>query len=673
MADRKRFGLVPSAGPLTPTGLRITTRRFGETRGGAWNTTQEGMQHVENSYWNKTLSNRVSRRRALKVGGATAAAAAFLAACGGDDDDGGTTGGTTGGGSTGGGATASGLLTTIEDTYSQAVRGGELVDFMTAEPRSTDPVNPQANLNTLIGETMNTLLTEVPGHLEASAYALTGAVAESWEATPDQITFKIRPGAKWHNIDPVNGREVDSEDVLWSLGHHQELAPLSPLVWNATSGGGFAGTPTAPDSMTVVVPLSEPLAYAANWFASFGSVTGQMLMYPKEAGGAYDPRQAVIGTGPFFVSQHENSVDFTVTRNPEYWDQDHALIDSIHLPILPEYATRNAQLEAGAVHYARDNTNIARATDILTLKKDRPDLLLRQQETRPAASVMTFGTQGENVPYFDERVRRAISMSFDRDLSIDVTYNSEEFAAAGLPVESYHNSHLAYRDSFFGGGFWLDPQSSEFGENAKNLQFNPDEAKKLLTAAGYPDGFEVKFGYPNAPQFDRGNVVEPFFFYLQQIGLTVIDNGYEDYTQGYIPLDRDASGVFEGMGYHSVTGGITSTISPISALVAEHHPASGVTFHGYSEGGGTGKTGDPVVIEILNKAKFETDTNAARELAIEAQRHLAGKMWSLNEPGTASAFALAWPAVKNLGVWNSAAVVWRKYQIWLDKTQKPFA
>ena len=553
-----------------------------------------------------------------------------------------------------GGGAASGLVTPAEDTFAQAVRGGQLVDFMTAEPRSVDPVNPQANLNNLVAETMQTLIAEKPGHLELSGYELTGGFAESWEATPEQITFKIRPGTKWHNIAPVNGRDADSEDVLWSF------SPPPGTGASVTSGLGtdlrwrLRRLASAPDSMTVVVPLTVPLAYAPNWFGAFGSFTGQILMYPKEAAdpNVLDVRQQVIGSGPFYVSDHEPSVDFTLTRNPDYFDPDFALVDSIHMPILPEYAARQTQLRAGALHFARPGNDIVRPDDLLTIKNDVDDLILQQSATTAAASVMTFGTQGTDVPYFDERVRRAMSMAFDRDLDIEVRYNTDEFIEAGLPVERFWNSHLAARDAFRGGGWWIDPQDSSFGENAKYFQFNLAEAKKLLTAAGYPDGFEVKFGYPNAPQFDRGNIVEPYFFYLQQLGLTVVDNGYEDYTQGYIPLDRDASGVFEGLGYHSVTGGIPSTISPISALVAEHLPASGVTFHGYSEGGGTGKTGDPVLIEILDKAKVETDVEARKALAHEAQRHLAGKMWNMTEPGSASAFRLSWPAVKNIGVWT---------------------
>jgi len=637
---------------------------------------------VESSYWNRTLSRRIGRRKTLKIGGATAAAAAFLAACGGDDDDGG--GSTSGGSSGGGGSSAtpgsgsgggSDLLTQSEYIPPEnATRGGQLVDFMNAEPRSLDPVNPQANLNNIIAETMQTLVTEMPGRQELSRYQITGAFSDSWEVTPDQITFKIRPGTKWHNIEPVNGRAADSEDVLFSFAHHQELAPLSPLVWQATSGGGFAGTPSAPDATTVVVPLTDPLVYAINWFSAFGSYTGQIMMYPKEAESEYDPRNSIIGTGPFYVSQHEPSVDFTITRFEDYWDPDFALLDSIHMPILPEYAARQTQLRAGALHFGRAGNDIVRLEDLLIIKNDVPDLQLYVGSPAFPASVMTFGTQGDDVPYFDERVRRAISMAFDRDLDIEVRGNVKELQDAGLPVETWWNSHLGARDAYRGGGWWIDPRdTATFGENAKYFEYNLDEAKKLLAAAGYEDGFTVKFGYPNAAQFDRGNIVEPYFFYLQQLGLTVEDNGYEDYTQGYIPLDRDASGAFEGMGYHSVTGTIPSVISPISALVAEHLPASGVTFHGYSEGGGTGKTGDPTVIGMLEKAKYETDIEARKELAHDIQRHLAGKMWNLLEPGGSSGFFLSWPAVKNQGVYFSAAANWEKYQMWLDQSLPPFA
>jgi peptide/nickel transport system substrate-binding protein len=646
------------------------------------------------NYWTKVLARRIGRRRALALTGGSAAAAAFLAACGSDDDGGGSTGttggttGATGGGTTGGtGATGStggtstgatgtsGIVTPTIDTTAQAVRGGTLKDFMNSENRSLDPINPQADLNNLIAETVQPLLTETPGKLGPGTYGLEGALAASYEVSPDglQITFKLREGTKWHDIDPVNGREVDVDDVLYSFSRHKEQGPTGSLVWSDLGGGGFAMDAESPDGSTIVVKLTEPVAYAANWFAAFGSYTGQILMFPKEGAdpNILDHRQTVIGTGPFYVSEINPSISYTLKRNPDYFDQDFAFVDEIFMPILPEYASRQSQLLAGEIHFGRAGNDIVRAEDILPLKRQNDTLLVKDAQAAASTSPMTFGYLGEN-QFKDERVRQAISMAFDRDLDIEVRYNVTEFEQNGMPVTRYWNTHLGARDAYVSGGWWLDPQDqATFGENAKYFHHDLEEAKTLLNAAGYPDGFEVRFSYPNAAQFDRGNIVEPYHFYLQQLGLTVVDAGLTDYTQDYIPNLRDASGNFEGIGYHSVTGTIPSVVSPTSAMVAEHIPGP-VTFHGYSLDGGTGSTGDPALIEMLSKAKIERDVETRKSLVHEAQRHLAKMMWCLLEPGNANSYRLEWPAVQNYFVYQSAAANWEKYKVWLDQTKAPF-
>ena len=47
----------------------------------------------------------------------------------------------------------------------------------------------------------------------------------------------------------------------------------------------------------------------------------------------------------------------------------------------------------------------------------------------------------------------------------------------------------------------LDPRDSEFGENAKSFENLPDEAKKLLDAAGFADGIDVPVYFVNSGQF----------------------------------------------------------------------------------------------------------------------------------------------------------------------------
>ena len=92
---------------------------------------------------------------------------------------------------------------------------------------------------------------------------ITGELAESWDISPDGLTytFHIRKGVHWHDKPPMNGREVTAYDTEFSwqralgLGEFAEAGP-SPYMW------GFTDQPTesvtAIDKYTLVVKLHTP-------------------------------------------------------------------------------------------------------------------------------------------------------------------------------------------------------------------------------------------------------------------------------------------------------------------------------------------------------------------------------------------------------------------------------
>jgi ABC-type transport system substrate-binding protein len=81
----------------------------------------------------------------------------------------------------------------------------------------------------------------------------------------------------------------------------------------------------------------------------------------------------------------------------------------------------------------------------------------------------------------DTRIRQASSMLMDRDLLIDTFSGAQQFKDAGLnPPRRWHSSFMPPGYD----GYWLDPQDqATFGPNAKYLQFDPAEARKLVEAA----------------------------------------------------------------------------------------------------------------------------------------------------------------------------------------------
>jgi peptide/nickel transport system substrate-binding protein len=601
--------------------------------------------------WAKAAHSRVGRRRLLLTSGGSATAALLLAACGKGD----------GGGDSGG---SSGLVVQPEDTTKQATRGGTIRDRHNADASTLDIANPVAPLNRPAQQAYSTLVRQKPGFLSPSKLDLEGDLAESWEWSNDglQITMKLRPNVKWHNKSPVNARMLDVDDVVFSWSRYASKAALRPLFANAVNPDAPVISVTAPDSRTIVVKLKEPLVYAPEIFASYGSFSGNVIIVPKETDSTFDIRREMIGTGPFVLGDYTPSLAFTMKRNPEYYNKDFAYVDQVDLPIVTEYAAVLSQLKAGNIHYF-----LPRAADVLSIKREEPRLLIYENEYTPEVESISFGWLPEGKsPFLDERVRQAVSMSWNRDVWIDAFFNVASFRSEGLPTETRWNSAI----SSVWEGWWLDPQGNDFGPNAKYYRNDIAEAKKLLAAAGYPNGLDTISTYIKGPERDHQKLAETLDGMTADAGFRVTVNA-ADYAKEYIPSYRDGSGQYQGWVYHTVTGAIPTRISPVSAMAAEFWSKSGTTFKGFSTSGKNDRSGDAQLDSLLAKARVELDTERRRTLVYDIQRYLGGKIYGLIAPGGAAGFTLAWPALRNFRTWQGHAAL-TYYGLWLDDTKPPF-
>jgi len=181
-------------------------------------------------------------------------------------------------------------------------------------------------------------------------------------------------------------------------------------------------------------------------------------------------------------------------------------------------------------------------------------------------------------------------------------------------------------------GWWLDPKGKDFGPNAKYFQHDIAEAKKLLAAAGYPNGFESTSHYVTGPELNPVPKTAPVLDgFLREIGITTkVDS--VDYLKDYVPNYRDGRGQYAGHSFSSSAGAPTGS-SAIGVLAGTFWSKSGASFRGFSTSGKNDQAGDPQVDAFIEKARVELDTEKRRNLVFDLQRYLAKTMYMLLAAG----------------------------------------
>ena len=615
----------------------------------------KGSLKVEaNNYWSAVTTQRISRRRAIAASSATALGAALLAACGGGQDR--------------GSESASGLIAKPQDTSKEAVRGGTMKTYARAFITHYDVHNTQTAGQGIPDLAYSRFVVTDPGYLGPVDYfKVKPDMGESWELSPDglTLTMKLRQGAGWAPLAPVNGRPVDIEDIAYTwkrwaergsnrVDHLNSLNPDAPVLSFATV-----------DARTFVWKLARPTAGFLPMIAG-GPKTPYII--PKESESAYDLRTLPISSGPFYVATGASDIGWTLKRNPNYYDKERPYIETIERAVIPEYAAGEAQFRVGGIYDFPD----LRGEAVLGMKSEVPALQMYQVPPEPQGLAIYFGwkpSPPEKTPFRDVRVRQALSRSWDRDQWIDVFFNVAEIEAAGIPVETRWNTSMVAKFD----GWWLDPKSRDFGPNSVNFFQDLAEAKKLLAAAGYPNGLEVESVWaPTGIHVDLGKFVATLEGMATEIGFrfkTVNPNFGTDYLLNY----RDQNGNYEGMVWRNqgLVGG-----DPINQMTSEYMSTPGnIRFSGFDPAGKGDYSGDPTLETMIKNVNAEFDSKKQVQIVHDIQRYLGKMLYDLYFPGGASTLDLVWPVMRNHRVFNDGRSATSRsftYQ-WIDATKAPLS
>ncbi len=602
---------------------------------------------ASSGYWQKFTGSRLSRRKAI-AGAAGLGAGAALIACGGGSDNG------------GGSQTVQDVASAISkpvDTTKSATTTSTL--HATGSDQSTlDSLFAGAGqaLTPYTGLVYSRLLKFKPGYLGPSQGEVEGDLAESFEVVNGgtQVNLKLRKGVTWDPRTPTNGRMFDSRDVAFTWEKFSTKAVSRSDFANAANPNAPIVSMTAPDNSTVVVKLAFPLANITQMLAS-----GNIQIQPLEAADKFDPRGDMRGTGPFRLKEYRVAVQFEFERNPEWYIKGKPLLQSYLIHIVPEYATRLAQFRAGNI-----DTGVVQSSDIIQTKTDIPKLNLYEGTHASNYRGIFFGYAGDS-PFKDVRVRKAVANLFDRPTMDSVVYNLDKFRAANFPAESSGVSHGL---TAAWGPYWVNPDDSsaaQMGERAKLFKYDPAEAKKQLSAAGFANGLEVDVHGLKGNELGGATYaryLEVTAGMLREGGIRSVNKTW-DFNSEWLPQFFYSKGNFQGM----FMTGVDAYPDPGDTLYTFQHDNASRPHH-------PAGVLPPDVLKMLEDQRTEFDTQKRQTLIRDVQKKMADYMPDVPWYGTSTGFSLSWPWVMNLNVyrgWPSGlAGTETTPNLWVDEKAK---
>ena len=336
-----------------------------------------------------------------------------------------------------------------------------------ASPQTIDPhVATGISERYVINALFEGLVTKDPKSLKPIP-----AMAERWSISEDgkQYTFYLRKNARWSDGNPLT-----ANDFVWSW--QRVLNPVFAaqyaysLYFIKNAEAYHKGKLTdfsqvgiqALDEHTLRIRLNSATPYFLQLLDHYAfypvprhivsAYGGDTMQFTR-----WTHAQNIVSNGPFMLQSWQLNKGMSAVQNPHYWGREALQLNGIRFHFIDNTRTEEHMFRVGQLHY----------TSEIPLRKSAEYIEAKDPRARIAPYLGTyFYRVNTNRPWLaDKRVRRALALAIDRKALVKAAHY-------GLTVPAYSITPP-------GIGDYKPPIT--FG-------FNPDEARRLLAEAGYPNG-----------------------------------------------------------------------------------------------------------------------------------------------------------------------------------------
>jgi peptide/nickel transport system permease protein/peptide/nickel transport system substrate-binding protein len=319
---------------------------------------------------------------------------------------------------------------------------------VTAEPYTLDPaMGLSGNDYPFLYTIFDRLLTFDPKTLEPRP-----GLAENWEFTgADKLTFrlKLRPDLKFQD-----GTVLDADAVKASLVHFQTGGRIHDL--------DVVKSIDVVDPLTVEFklersfsPLTAVLADRAGMISSPTAI--------RKYGKDYDRHP--VGAGAFMLKQWNAGSSLEFVKFPDYRDKQNVKLAGVTFRIIGNGTSLISAAITGQVDYAYNLESKS-----LAALQASPRVRVAIE---PSLQYNMINVNAGYPPMDDERVRRAVAMSIDRDALAEISLGGAKGeGTTSLPIPP--------------SNFASDPRYADY------YKYDPAKARQLLAEAGFPNGVTLK-------------------------------------------------------------------------------------------------------------------------------------------------------------------------------------
>ncbi|HEX9461571.1 MAG TPA: ABC transporter substrate-binding protein [Alphaproteobacteria bacterium] len=319
-------------------------------------------------------------------------------------------------------------------------------------------------------------------------------LATEWKAIDDTTwEFKLRQGVKFHD-----GSDFTAEDVV---------ATLKRVPWVPNSPSSFRIYTQAIVSTEILDPYTIRFKTASPYPLlpiDLSAVHIISRKFEQAPTGDFNSGRAAIGTGPFKFVEYVPGDRIVLVRNDSYWGPKPDW-QRVTLKQISNNSARVAALLAGDVQIieqvpSTDYAKLRTTPDVAVSEIVGNRLIyLHLDSFRDQTPFVTDKTGAvlPNNPLKDVRVRRALSKAINRQAIVDRIMEGIAIPAGGLMAEG-----------FFGVSPKLKPDP-----------FDPEGARKLLTEAGYPNGFGMTIHGPNDRYLNDEKILQAIGPMFNRVGI----------------------------------------------------------------------------------------------------------------------------------------------------------